>query len=448
MNEKNDYKVMVDMLNEAKEQYELFKNLLEDGYKQDEISLTRSKFLFSAYSLSDIDTMDDELSKEMLEKIRIPLSPELDTNEPELKDSTTVEDKESKDSIRKDMDEWVYSLCEDYYNASIKNENDSNESFESYYKENYGIIIRSILSQMKKEVSSLEDSENDIKKLEDETSEVATEYMNFMCSPEFEERKYEQLTNLKSKLETIEDEVEYKKMEKMISSIEKVYDLSFLTARLKRDPMKEAMSIVNTFFDDKRSSYVLSRCKEKLSKIGFNENIYRFFFNIEENYLPEEYHVFNNLFLFCVLRFISYININSKTDCSFARAIISSMSKLIYEKFTDKKREEFILFIEDVLSYFNDYHDKFERDNLTQPNHPRRIEKDKEHEKEEREMMIKTLKLNNIEAEFESMDSSELKEFYKKTLDEIEDAKEKEKIKDLEEFIKKTKPDVEIDEES
>ena len=439
--QQSDYKVMLDMIKDAKEQYDMYKGLLRDGYRHDDISLSRAQFLFDAYTLEDIKEMDDDIAKEMLEKVRIPEKPENVDEEDEV--------------TRQTDDEWVKGLCKDYYESSkhnensddladdmlsiMENENETSDDFETEYESHYGDMVRAILLQMKKDISSLKDSETDIKKLEDESSEVTTEYMNYMCSPEFEERKHEHIADLKSKLETIDDEIERKKMEKMISDVEKSYDLSFLLDRLKENPKREAMNIVNTFFDDKRSSYILSRCKEKLPKIGFNVDVYRFFFNIEENYLPEKYHVYNNLFLFCVMRFISYANINSKTDCSFVRAIISSMSKLIYEKFSEGKRDEFISLIEEVLSYFEDYKEKFERDNFLHPNHPRRIEKDREHERDERKLMVDTLTLNDVEADFESMSTDDLKDFYKKTLDEIKEKKEKEKVKDLEEFIEKTK---------
>ena len=436
--QQSDYKVMLDMIKDAKEQYDMYKGLLKDGYRQDDISLSRAQFLFDAYTLEDIKEMDDDIAKEMLEKVRIPENPD-----------------EAETVTRETDDEWVKGLCKDYYESSkhkensgdlaedmlsiMENENEPSDDFETEYESHYGDMVRAILLQMKKDISSLKDSETDIKKLEDESSEVTTEYMNYMCSPEFEERKHEHIADLKSKLETIDDEIERKKMEKMISDVERSYDLSFLLDRLKENPKREAMNIVNTFFDDKRSSYILSRCKEKLPKIGFNVDVYRFFFNIEENYLPEKYHVYNNLFLFCVMRFISYANINSKTDCSFVRAIISSMSKLIYEKFSEGKREEFISLIEEILSYFEDYQEKFERDNFLHPNHPRRIEKDREHERDERKLMIDTLTLNGVDVDFDSMSTDDLKDFYKKTLDEIKEKKEKEKVKDLEEFIEKTK---------
>lgn len=416
-----DYKVMMDMLNEAKEQYQMFKDLLQNGYLEDDISLTRTEFLFNAYSVEDIESMDDEISKEMLEKIRIPFK-----------------ENEEKPS----MDEWVRTLCNNYYEGVIRTD-DMEDEFESYYEKNYGSMIRSILVQMKKDVSSLEKSKEDIDKLEKESNDVMEEYMNYMCSTEYEERRKEKIEELKEKLKSCEDE-NASSIKKMLRDVEKAYDLSFLTERLEKEPKKEAMNIVNTFFDSKRSIYIMDRCKEKLSKIGFNKEVYRFFFNIEENYLPEKYHVYNNLFLFHVMRYISYININSKSDRSFVRSIISSISKLIYEKYNDEQRAAFIEKIENILSYFEDYHDKFERDNFLHPNHPRRLEKDREHEQEEREMMIKTLLINKVndmtEEEYRELPINELKEIYKEKLKEVEEKEKKDKVKDLEDFIVKTKP--------
>ena len=127
--QQSDYKVMLDMIKDAKEQYDMYKGLLKDGYRQDDISLSRAQFLFDAYTLEDIKEMDDDIAKEMLEKVRIPENPD---------EADTV--------TRETDDEWVKGLCKDYYESSK-------------HKENSGDLADDMLSIMENENETSDDFE-------------------------------------------------------------------------------------------------------------------------------------------------------------------------------------------------------------------------------------------------------------------------------------------------
>lgn len=448
----SDYKVMMDMVDEAKENYNMYLDLLKNGLDQDDISFGRTKFLFDAYSEKDIKDLDDELAKEMLEKIRKPGEPDKDSENPtESAQANQVE----KDNT---MDEWINSLCEDYYESKIKgNTEETPETtvapFDEYYASNYGEMIRAILLSLKSDMVSLTSSEKDVKNLESQAGEVGEEYVNYMCSPEYENRKKERIQAMKEKLNSTTEnlsELEKKKLERKVDELESIYDLSFLFKRLENDTDKEVKNIKNTFFDDKRSAYIIERYKNKMKAVGFNADVYRFFFNLEEKYLPEEYQVYNNLFLFHIMRFIAYVDANSELGRSYVRTINSSISKLVYEKYEETQKEEFIGVIEKFLDYFKEYRDAFDKNNFLHPNHPKRIAKEKEEENELREMIYTNLTANNYEVteEVKVMPTSELKEMYKKVLDEIEESKKDEKVKDLKEFIEKTSPKGEVEADS
>ena len=143
-----------------------------------------------------------------------------------------------------------------------------------------------------------------------------------MSSPEYEQKQIENIKRLNERIVSLREDkekmnnFEINKIQKKIDTLEKIINGSFITERLDKLGTKEVESIVKTYFNNNKSAYIIERFKNKIEKVGFNSSTYRFFFNIEEKYLPEEYHVYNNLYLFIVMRFIAYININDDADRS------------------------------------------------------------------------------------------------------------------------------------
>ena len=77
------------------------------------------------------------------------------------------------------------------------------------------------------------------------------------------------------------DEIKKKKIQNMIDSIESAMNYSFMEDRFKSLGDKEIESIVAGFFSPKKGMYMIQRFKERIKKFGFNDNIFKYFFNIE-----------------------------------------------------------------------------------------------------------------------------------------------------------------------
>ena len=453
-----DYKVLMDSIKEAEDSFSMFEDLLKKGLNSDDISLARSQFLFNAYSRKDIDNLDDDLLVEMLEKIRKPILPEKKVDD----DVETSEEVTSNNS-KPTNSEWIRSLCYDVYTSSDGQfgelaleenlpEGESyepevlDEHFEKEYEKIKSDLVRSILLRVKTDIDSYEESKKNIEELKSEAGGISQEYSKYMCSHEFEEKKNSQIKELEERLSeemkkeniTEADMVANKKMKKKLDEMKAIQSSSFILNRLRSLGEKEVKNIVKNYFDDKRSSYIIEKFIGKIERTGFDKRIYRFFFNIEEKYLDDEYHVFNNLFLFIVMRFVAYSDVENETGRSYVRSIVSSLAKLIYEKYNEEQKEKFLTIVKETLDFFEDYRDKFDKDNILHPNHPRRIEHDKEKEKETRDMIYSVLKTNKVEIteEITSMSLSDLKDFYMKKLEELEE----DSVKDLKDFIDKTSP--------
>ena len=227
-----------------------------------------------------------------------------------------------------------------------------------------------------------------------DANKAIEEYTNYITSPEYIEKKKKRLAELKEMAEKETNEVEKKKVQKLIDSMEATYTLSFLFTRFDKIGKDECESVIKTYFDNARSRYVIDRYISKCKGLGFNPDIYKYFFNIEEKFLDEKYHIFNNLFLYYAMRFIAYSDVNNQNEKMYCHALINNMTNLLYHKFpTQDDEDTFKALIMKVLDNFEYARDYFDKNNITHPKHPSRIERDKEQEKE----FMEVLKFNITE---------------------------------------------------
>lgn len=193
--------------------------------------------------------------------------------------------------------------------------------------------------------------------------------------------------------------------------------MNFLFDRINKLGKKEINNILDVFFSNSRSILVIDKFKKKIKRLEFNPDIYKMFFNIEEKFLPEEYHDFNNLFLFHVMRFVSYADMDNKTDRLYVSSILSKLYNLLYHKFGSKEMEdEFIDLIKRFDDLFEDARDSFVEKNVTSPKHPERIKKEEEMEIKRRMMIISCLQNEGIEPDT-TLSTEELREQLEKVIE-------------------------------
>lgn len=330
MAQNNDYQVMLDMIKELEEQSTYYTDLLKTDLTDEGYNVQLIDFIFQRYADKKDELLaDDELLKQISTKFY--------TGEDEFT-----------------LGDFKYNITKIYDVISIKEETN---------------------------------------KLRNDADVVINDYVNYLTSPEYQEKKKKRIIDMKEKAEAETDDVAKKKILRLVDAMESTMSLSFLFTRLNLLGEKEKDNILKTFFDDKRSGYVIEKYKGKASKVGFNPNVYKYFFNLEEKFLDEEYHVYNNLYLFFVMRYIAYADAYNKEDRMYCQSIFNNMANLIYHKFTTEDDENnFKNVMCAFLDYFKDDYEYFEKYNFTHPKHPRRIEKDKEHEKEIHNILITNIK--------------------------------------------------------
>ena len=202
----------------------------------------------------------------------------------------------------------------------------------------------------------------------------------------------------------------------------------------------EVRNIINTFFHPKRSSLIMDKFRIRIKRLGYDENTYKMFFNIEEMFLPEEYYPMNNMFLFMAMRFISYADTNNKDDALFCSSLLIKMYNLVYHRFsTPDEEKEFIEQIKKVDDYFAPYTETLVEKNVTSPNHPARQEAHRENEARLRESLCNAIVAHGekLTDEVVKMDIKELKEYLEKI---VADEKAK-KEAEVDTFVSEIEPE-------
>lgn len=252
--------------------------------------------------------------------------------------------------------------------------------------------------------------------------------------------RLEKVESLEKQLDSETDPDKKAKIQKMLNTVRKTEDLSFLTERIVKIGDNEVRNIINTFFHQKRSSLIMDKFRIRIKRLGYDENTYKMFFNIEEMFLPEEYYPMNNMFLFMAMRFISYADTNNKDDALFCSSLLIKMYNLVYHRFSTPEEEAgFIDQIKMVDDYFAPYKETLIEKNVTSPNHPARQEAHRENEARLRESLCNAIVAHGekLTDDVVKMDIKELKEYLEKI---VADEKAK-KEAEVDTFVSEIEPE-------
>lgn len=284
--------------------------------------------------------------------------------------------------------------------------------------------IRKDLKACKGLSNSAYEMKKSFKEVQELYNESVDEDWKRRNSKEYRDATLKRISDWKAeieKMDPVKDARIIRDMRQKIEFMESTITLDFITERIKH-VKREKTTIMRQFFSEREGSYSLDRCKSKSPKFGFDKDWYKFFFNLEENFLPEEYHAFNNLFLFNVMRFIGYQDPYNQKDRGMVQAIVSSLTGLVYHKFADTEMENVIIsLIKDYDSYFEDQREKFMNDNTTRPNHPVRLEQSKKADADRRnDLFAGMVKFGfDIPENATEMSTHDLQEYFNNKMEEM-----------------------------
>ena len=273
--------------------------------------------------------------------------------------------------------------------------------------------VRAEMMEVKNSSLVLLSAKSGADKLKEESTTIFTEYMNYVTSDKAKEIKKKNLESLKQSLELEKDDRKKREMEEMIRVMESSMNYDFMYDRFRALGDKEVENIKNGFFSNRQGGYIMERFYKKMKMFGFKQDLYTYFLNIEETFLDEKYHPFNNLFLYIYARMIAYSDPYNKKDVMFANAINSGLASLVYHKFESTEQElNFKGIIMGIDDYFMDDREFFEKNNTTYEKHPERIEYEAGKEDALRKFYIEKLHSLDVTNFDETLPSKELKAIY------------------------------------
>ena len=303
---------------------------------------------------------------------------------------------------------------EEYYEA-VKLEN-ADDAIETFQKNDEETVLDGKRAWIEYGINSINDmisSEEDLEELEEEANGEIKSYTDYICSEAYDNHRKKNIETWKSMIERETNPAKIAKLKKSIYIVENRYTLEFMFERLhnEKTSAKEHQALIDSFFNNTRSNYMMERFDEKCKQFGFSQDLYRYLLDIEERYLEEKYHVFNNFFLFSAMRFIGHCGYEEINE---AKEVIQCMLNLVYNRFySEEVKETFLNTIRSFLDEFMEDSEMFNEKNILHPGHPYRIQKKKEKDAALRARIYEQLTIKgyaNVPEEKESLDAMEINE--------------------------------------
>lgn len=305
-----------------------------------------------------------------------------------------------------DIDEYWERICAETPEEYLDEYRDDAE--ESLY-----LTKADMLKDVAEQWESIVADREQITGIEREYHEETKKFTDYATSEEYDQKLVESMEAAKKLLEEIPDTPENsalrKQAEHKVTRISQRFSLDYLYTRFD-DPKtgpNEVTRITTKYFDRSRSDYLMKKFRDKCEQFGLATDIVSHLFNIEENFLEEEFHVYNNLYLFFIMEKLGYANDDEIEDVKQA---MRNLINLVYNRFySADNREIFLESMRGFLRRFEPYREVFNEKNILHPNHPHRIQKDAE-----MAAMEKAKYLAYIEKEFpEAVDTEEKTEEFK-----------------------------------
>lgn len=157
-----------------------------------------------------------------------------------------------------------------------------------------------------------------------------------------------------TKLLNIAKENDNKESITKFETMQLAFDDSFKLNRIF--DLYKRIGVGNTKIEsEKKAGYIYNRYKDKMRQLELKNDLI-YLSNLENKFLPEEYHDRNNLFVFIIMKYISKLSIvkglDKNNDIVFASQITTNLFLLFKNKLKDEDKELLLTNIKRVLDLF------------------------------------------------------------------------------------------------
>ena len=226
---------------------------------------------------------------------------------------------------------------------------------------------------------SILSSREEVAEVKKDSSDTLHEYFTYLSSDKVKDARKARLEKMEKLYEDSADTLEKSKLKKQIDILKQSFSFDFIKERLAKIGDKEVKSILEACYGrGNSSSYIISKYESKAKGFGYSKDSFKSFFNIEDDFLPDEYKPMNNLFLFIYMRFVAHSDPHNKNDKLLVYSLTSALSDLKYHRFSQTSEVEFVNVIKEVLNYFMPHIEYIKEKNLGWREHPVNIERVKE----------------------------------------------------------------------
>lgn len=288
-------------------------------------------------------------------------------------------------------------------------------------------LKKQLITTALKELEDMNTDREKLADLEEEYNNAVSGYADYISSEQYDRDIEARIEEMRNTVVTIQETIattsladeKYVFKKKLAAYNRDIlistqrYTLEYLYERVDDPDSGEAEKsrIVESFFNKRRSAYVMKRYRAKCGQFGMPAESMYMMMNLEEKFLEPEFHVYNNFYLFFVISKIAYVDANAIKE---VKQPMQNINNLIYNRFpTEAGKEAFLDSVRGFLQRFAEYRVEFSEKNITHPQHPVRIEKD-----EDRRLQKKGRLIEAIKREDPNLDKS--KNLIKLEIDELE----------------------------
>lgn len=197
-------------------------------------------------------------------------------------------------------------------------------------------------------------SKDTFDKIDEESAKLNEEYKALVkeFNEEIDAQNLDQLLldNLQKRYDEEKNEVNKKKLENIIDSLNNAINLN----NIKRYMIgRNTKNIVRDFTDDKTSQSIYKKYLSAMKSLNLTTDLSKFA-DLEKKFLPEEYHDKNNFFIYTIIRYISYKkdSVNRITDGVFISQLSINLKDLYRGNMREERKELFLENIKHILKYF------------------------------------------------------------------------------------------------
>ena len=168
---------------------------------------------------------------------------------------------------------------EEYY-ETVKLDG-ADDAIEAFQVENETDVLGGKRAWIEYGINSINDmisSEEDLEELEEEANGEIKSYTDYICSEAYDNHRKKNIETWKSMIKRETNPAKIAKLKKSIYIVENRYTLEFMFERLhnEKTSAKEHRALIDSFFNNTRSNYMMERFDEKCKQFGFSQDLYRY----------------------------------------------------------------------------------------------------------------------------------------------------------------------------